>query len=122
MKILLVEDDTFFQNFYSKKLSEKGLEVKIAHNGAEAMKELLAGFNPNIMLLDLIMPEKDGFEVLNEVSQHDSLKDIPILVFSTLGQDSDIEKALKLGATGYVNKTFFDFENLLSKVIETARK
>lgn len=121
MRILLAEDDLFFQNFYSKKLSEKGFAVDIAHDGAEAIEKLLKN-PPNIMLLDLIMPKKDGFDVLAEVAHHPELKGLPILVFSTLGQDSDIEKAKKLGATGYINKTFFDFDNLLSKVVATARQ
>lgn len=120
MRILLAEDDNFFQNFYSKKLTEKGYEVFVAQNGLEAIKKLMEGYSPNIILLDLIMPEKDGFEVLKEIGQHEQLKNIPVLVFSTLGQESDIEKALSLGAKGYINKTFFDFENLLSKVVSTA--
>ena len=71
---------------------------------------------PDLMLLDLIMPNKDGFEVLSEISKNESLKQIPIIIFSTLGQESDVEKAKKLGARDYVNKTFFNFDNLLEKV------
>lgn len=119
MRILLAEDDAFFQNFYSKKLSEKGFTVDIARDGVEAMEKLLAN-KPDIMLLDLIMPRKDGFEVLSEVSKRPELKDVPILVFSTLGQDADVKKAKNLGAAGYINKTFFDFDNLLSKVMTVA--
>lgn len=122
MRILLAEDDNFFQNFYSRKLTEQGFEVAVAHNGAEAIEKLLSGYNPNILLLDLIMPEKDGFEVLSEIAKNETLQTIPVLVFSTLGQESDIEKALSFGAKGYINKTFFDFDNLLSKVVATARQ
>ena len=117
-KILLAEDDLFFQNFYSKKLTEQGFQVDVAGDGNEALQKMMA-IKPDLMLLDLIMPNKDGFEVLTEVSNHESLKKIPILIFSTLGQDADVEKAKKLGATGYVNKTFFDFDNLLAKVKST---
>lgn len=116
MKILLAEDDLFFQNFYSKKLTEKGFQVEIASDGNEALQKMAAN-RPDVMLLDLIMPNRDGFEVLAEVSQQPDLKGFPILVFSTLGQDADVEKAKKLGATGYINKTFFDFDNLLSKIL-----
>jgi DNA-binding response OmpR family regulator len=115
MKILLAEDDLFFQNFYSKKLLEQGFQIDVAGDGNEALQKMMA-IKPDLVLLDLIMPNKDGFEVLTEVSKHETLKKIPILIFSTLGQDADVEKAKKLGATGYVNKTFFDFDNLLAKV------
>lgn len=119
MKILLAEDDAFFQNFYSRKIAERGHEVRVAHDGDEAI-QLLLQERPDILLLDLIMPKKDGFEVLTEVAKYPQLKGLPILVFSTLGQESDIEKALKLGARGYLNKTFFDFDKLLAKVVSVA--
>ena len=115
MKILLAEDDPFFQSFYSKKLAERGFEVDIARDGDEAITKI-ASNTPDVVLLDLIMPVKDGFEVLSEVKKNIEGKKPPIIVFSTLGQNSDIEKALNLGAATYINKTFFDFDNLLSKV------
>lgn len=118
MKILLAEDDLFFQNFYSRKLTEQGIQVEVAGDGNEALQKLMT-IKPDLVLLDLIMPNKDGFEVLTEVAKHESLKSIPIIIFSTLGQDSDVEKAKKLGARDYVNKTFFDFDNLLMKVKTT---
>ncbi len=121
MKIILAEDDTFFQNFYSKKLIEQGFQVEVAHDGVEAVEKVMA-FRPDIMLLDLIMPRKDGFQVLTELRSVAELQSLPILVFSTLGQDTDIEKAKKLGATDYINKTFFDFDNLLSKIVSAAQK
>lgn len=120
MNILLVEDDLFFQNFYSKKLLEQGFRVEVAGDGNEALYKMKQN-RPDLVLLDLIMPQKDGFEVLAEVSKYENLKTIPIVVFSTLGQTEDIEKAKKLGATDYVNKTFFDFDNLLAKVLSVTK-
>ena len=120
MNILLVEDDLFFQNFYSKKLLEQGFRVEVAGDGNEAMYKMKQN-RPDLVLLDLIMPQKDGFEVLAEVSKYENLKTIPIVVFSTLGQTEDIDKAKKLGAVDYVNKTFFDFDNLLAKVLSIAK-
>lgn len=120
MRILLAEDDPFFQNFYSRKLTEAGFFVDVASDGNEALDKLLHS-KPDVMLLDLIMPNKNGFEVLAEISKSESLKKMPIIVFSTLGQDSDIAKAKALGATMYINKTFFDFDNLLSKVISVVK-
>lgn len=121
MKILLAEDDVFFQNFYSKKLAEKGYTVYVARDGKEALNQMTKNM-PDLILLDLIMPNMDGFEVLTEKAKHPEAKDIPVLVFSTLGQTDDIEKAKKLGATEYVNKTFFDFENLVTKINATVKR
>ena len=115
MNILLAEDDTFFQNFYSKKLSEQGITVTIAKDGEEALMALQTA-RPDLILLDLIMPKKDGFDVLTELGKNEQLKTIPVIVFSTLGQEGDMIKAKNLGAKDFVNKTFFDFSNLLLKI------
>lgn len=115
MKILLVEDDPFFQKFYATKIKEAGYEVEIAGDGVEAL-EKLQSLRPTLILLDMIMPRKDGFEVLQSLSQDSSLKDIPVLVFSTLGEEKDVERAKSLGAKDYVNKSFFDFDNLHEKI------
>lgn len=114
MKIVLAEDDPFFQKFYAQKLTESGFEVEIAQDGIEALQKV-ADSKPDLMLLDLVMPNKDGFDVLLELSKSTFHKP-KIIVFSTLGQTEDIEKAKRLGAIDYVNKTFFDFENLLTKI------
>jgi DNA-binding response OmpR family regulator len=113
MQILIVEDDTFFQKFYAQKLTEQGFTVIVANNGKEAIEEIKKE-TPNLILLDLIMPEMDGFEFLQTFAK--TKKHIPILVFSTLGQEEDIKKAKDLGATDYVNKSFFDFPVLLEKI------
>lgn len=115
MKILLIEDDKFFQNFYSLKLKEAGFEVETADDGLQGLDKIKAS-NPNLILLDLIMPGKDGFQVLVEKSKDENMKNIPVIVFSTLGQEQDVKKALELGASDFINKTFFDFNNLLTKV------
>lgn len=115
MKILLIEDDKFFQNFYSLKLKEAGFEVETADDGIQGIEKIKAS-NPNLILLDLIMPGKDGFQVLVEKSNDETIKNIPVIVFSTLGQEQDVKKALSLGATDYINKTFFDFNNLSTKI------
>lgn len=121
MNILLAEDDNFFQNFYAKKLSEQGITVTVAKDGEEALTALQT-IKPDLILLDLIMPKKDGFDVLTELAKSEQLKTIPVLVFSTLGQEEDIIKAKSLGAIDFVNKTFFDFDSLLLKIKTIARK
>lgn len=121
MKILLVEDDKFFREFYSSKLKEKNLEVVIAADGEEGLKQLQT-FTPDLVLLDIIMPKKDGFDVLTEMGKMKLLPKIPVIVFSTLGQEKDVEKARQLGAKGYVNKSFFDFDKLYNRILELGRK
>ncbi len=121
MKLLLVEDDKFFREFYSTKLKEKGIEVVVAPDGEEGLKQLQT-FTPDLVLLDIIMPKKDGFDVLTEMGKMQLLPKIPVLVFSTLGQEKDVERARTLGARGYVNKSFFDFEKLYNRILELSKK
>lgn len=121
MHILVVEDDRFFQKFYSHKLEEEGFRVDTADNGEIGLKIAREG-KPDIILLDLVMPIKDGFDFLAAREKDEVLKKIPVLVFSTLGQEQDIDKAKSLGATGYVNKSFFDFDNLKHKLLAVAKE
>src|SRR5258708_444826 len=114
MKILTIEDDKFFQKFYTTKLTEHGYEVFIAANGVEGLQKAREN-HPDLILLDIIMPQKDGFEVLEEMRGDPHLKNIPVIVFSTLGQEEDVQKAMNLGAKGYVNKSLFDLDSLIAK-------
>ncbi len=115
MKILLIEDDKFFQKFYSTKLQEKKQEVQVASDGEEGLIKM-RDFKPDLVLLDLIMPKMDGFAVLATRSQDENLKKIPVIVFSTLGQEKDVENAQQLGANGYINKGSFDFKVMVEKI------
>ena len=121
MKILLVEDDIFFQKFYSTKLKENKVEVEVAGDGEEGLVAMRS-INPNLVLLDLIMPKMDGFEFLAARSQDANLNKIPVIVFSTLGQEKDVQNAQKLGANGYINKSFFDFNNMVNMINQVIKK
>ena len=121
MKILIVEDDKFFREFYSVKLRENNFEVDAAEDG-EIGLEKVTNFKPDLILLDLIMPKKDGFDVLQALAANPETSVIPVLVFSTLGQEKDIQKAIDLGAKGYTNKSFYDIDQLLKKIFEVAGK
>jgi len=120
MKILLIEDDEFFQKFYSTKLKENKVEVEIATDGEEGLIKMKNTI-PDLVLLDLIMPKMDGFAVLTARSQDEILKKIPVIVFSTLGQEKDVQNAQQLGANGYINKGFFDF-NVMVETINRVMK
>lgn len=115
MKVLLIEDDKFFQKFYSAKLREQNIEVDVASDGEEGLLKMKQ-FNPDVVLLDLIMPKKDGFSVLETRSRNENLKRIPVIVFSSLDQEKDLEKAKNLGATDYIDKSFFNFDEIMVKI------
>jgi len=115
MKILLVEDDIFFQKFYALKLKEQSFEIELAVDGEEAIKKLCEN-KYDCVLLDIIMPKKTGFEVLEYAKTQNLLTNTPFIVFSTLGQELDIKRALDLGASDYANKAFFDFDTLMTKI------
>ena len=115
MKILLIEDDVFFSKFYATKLKESNYEVTVAYDGEEGLLRIQEE-KPDIILLDLIMPKMDGFAVLEALSKDNQLKKIPVLVFSTLSQDPDVERAKQLGARDYINKSVLDFQILIDKI------
>ena len=114
-KILIAEDDQFILKAMTTKLTKEGYEVKIAADGVQLM-DILKSYLPDLIILDLLMPKKDGFEVLKEVKADPKLKNIPILIASNLGQSSDIQQVLNLGATDYIIKSEFTLESLVQKI------
>lgn len=116
-KVLVVEDDTFLAKIYESKLKHEGYDAKVANDGVEGM-EALAEMKPNIVLLDLVMPRKDGFTVLKEMSEDSELKKIPVVVLSNLGQDSDVDRVKELGAKDYLVKADIS----ISDVVDTINK
>ena len=118
-KILIAEDDKFLANAYRVKLSKADFEIKLASDGEELL-ETLKTFVPDLILLDLVMPKKDGFAVLQELKSMDAYKNIPIIVASNLGQKEDVDKAKKLGANDYVVKSDLSMKDLVNKITSLA--
>jgi len=116
-KILLAEDELFLSRTYENKLSLEGYDIQLAHDGEEAIRQILES-KPDLILLDLIMPKKNGFEVLEVIKKDELTKHIPVIITSNLGQDSDIEKAMNLGATDYIIKSNISLKDLVMKVKE----
>jgi DNA-binding response OmpR family regulator len=114
-KVLVVEDDVFLSSAYKVKLSKAGYELRMVLDGDEAIS-ILAEFVPDIILLDLIIPGKDGFHVLGEIRKSETLRNIPVIVASNLGQKEDIERAMSLGATDYIIKTDLSMKDVLEKI------
>ena len=115
IKLLLAEDDKFISRAYVDELTRAGIDVVLASDGEEAIKKI-AEEKPDIILMDVIMPEKNGFEVLEHIKQVDELKDIPVIILSNLGQDSDIKKGRELGAIDYLIKSNFSIKEVVEKI------
>ena len=113
--ILVVEDDSFYGNVLKTKLTKEGYEVVLATDGEQAIKQV-KGKKPDLMLLDLIMPVKDGFTTLSELKSDSDLKNIKVIVLSNLGQEEDITKAKTLGADDYLIKTNISIQEMMDKV------
>src|SRR3989338_2192048 len=94
-KILLTEDDPFLIDIYTTKLKESGFQVELANNGEEAMRKLSDG-QFDLLVLDLVLPHMDGWEVLRKIKSDKALRSLPVLVLSNLGQRQEVEAGLKL--------------------------
>lgn len=116
-KILIVEDEKFLREICEQKFQRLGFEVSSAVDGPSGLEKIRAG-KPNIVLLDIILPNMDGFEILKTVRADAdlSVRQIPIIILSNLGQESEIEKGRQLGANDYLVKTNFTIDEIVSKV------
>lgn len=115
MKILIAEDDKFLANAYRVKLKKAGFDIKLASDGVEALAAL-DSFKPDLVLLDLVMPKKDGFAVLSEIRNNSEHANLPVIVATNLGQKEDTEKAKKLGATDYIVKSDLSMKDIIEKI------
>jgi DNA-binding response OmpR family regulator len=114
-KVLIVEDDRYISKMYQLKLSLDGMDTQVAENGRIGV-EKIKEFKPDVVLLDILMPEMDGFEVLKTVKSDPETKDIPIIILSNLGQEDHIQKGLSLGAIGYIVKSQYTPSKVVEKI------
>jgi len=114
-KILIIEDDRFLSLVLKGRLEREGFEVYQAFDGNEAL-EALKKITPDIILLDLIMPNMSGFEFLESLRSDPQYASIPVVVVSNLGQESDIEKAKSLGVIEYYVKVRTSVDNLILNI------
>jgi len=113
--ILIIEDDDFFRDLLHKKLKSEGFEIIEAADGQKGI-DTLKEKKPDVVLLDLLLPTIDGFEVLSQARANSDTAKIPVIILSNLGQQEDIEKALKLGANDYLIKSQFDMAQVIDKI------
>jgi DNA-binding response OmpR family regulator len=116
-KILMVEDNIFLRKLYRDKLTRADFAFVEATNGVEGINKIVFE-KPDLVLLDLILPGKNGFDVLSEIKSKPEVKNIPVIILSNLSQEADIKEAMSLGAKDYLVKT----EVRLSEVVDKIKK
>ncbi len=114
-KILIIEDDSFLQGLEVSKLRKDNYEVIIASTGEEGMTKINEP-DIDLILLDLVLPKFDGFEILKKVRETENLKNLPVIVFSNLSEDKDIKRASELGATDFMIKSNFTLDELVEHI------
>lgn len=120
-KILLVEDDPFLSSLLKNRLQKESFNIILAQDGEEALSSLKSG-KPNLVLLDIILPKKSGFEVMEEIREDPQLEKIPIIIISNLGQPEDVQKGHELGAIEYYVKAKTSIDDLIEKIKEFLAK
>ena len=113
--ILVVEDDKFLRELIVRKLIQEDFSTSEAIDGEDGMKKIKEE-KPDLVLLDLILPGIDGFEVLSKMKEDVSLVQIPVIILSNLGQKDDVERGFKLGAVDYLIKAHFTPGEIIEKV------
>ena len=120
-KILFIEDELSLQKTVNEIFIQEGFKMLSALDGEEGLK-LIKKEKPDLILLDLILPKKDGFEVLKEIKEDKETKDIPVIVLTNLEGVGDVEKALSLGAATYLVKASYELEDIVIKVKQALKK
>ncbi len=115
-RILIVEDEEFLVMALKDNLEGEGYVVDVAQNGEEALLRINKE-RPSLILLDLLMPKRDGYYVLEKVKQDPKLKDIPVIVLSNFGNDTEIKRAIQMGADDYFVKSQHMIVEVLVKVV-----
>lgn len=119
-KIVIIEDEASLRNALIDFLSEENFEAIGAEDG-EAGLQLAKKESPDLILLDIILPKKDGFEVLTELKNDENTKKIPVILLTNLESPEDIEKAFAIGATTYLVKSNYKLEDIVGKIKETLK-
>ncbi len=114
-KVLVIEDDAFLLSVYQAKMQQVQLDFRIAKDGEQAFS-LLNEFQPDLIVLDLMIPKESGFDVLKKLKSEPKWQNIPVLVVSNLSQDEEKEKAKKLGAVDFFVKSEVNMQEIIQRV------
>lgn len=115
--ILFVEDDPFLIDIYTKKFKKSGFDIKVADSGEKALS-MIRDAKPDIVLLDIVLPEIGGWEIIKKIKENPEMDDLKIVILSNLGQRTEVEKGLNLGAARYLIKAQYT----PSEVVEEIKK
>jgi len=114
-KVLIIEDDQRINKVYNLKLAMDGIEAATAIDGEEGLRKVYSE-NPDLILLDLMLPKKSGFEILKEIKANPKTKDIPVMILSNLAQEKEREDGLALGAIDYIVKSNMSIQQIMEKI------
>lgn len=114
--ILLVEDDSFISGMYQTKLQALGFQVELIEDGEAAWARLQQEPLPDLVLLDVVLPKKDGFEVLESARKAKATEKLPVILLTNLGQKPDVERGMKLGADDYIIKAHYTPTEVVEKI------
>jgi len=121
IKLLLAEDDLQLVDMYSRKFELEGFEVEVAEDGRKALEVLESGYNPDVAILDVMMPEVDGLTVLRKIKEDDRYKDLIVIMLTNLSDDNTAEQIYTLGATEYIVKAEMTPLEVANKVKELVK-
>ena len=114
-KILLVEDDPFLIDIYSTKIKGAGFVVEVVQDGEEVLKKIRE-LMPDLVLLDIVLPTVNGWEILRDVKKDETLKDLKVMILSNLGEKDEIEKGIEAGATKYLVKAHYTPSEVVKEI------
>jgi len=116
-KILVVDDDPFILDIYVMEFKEQGFQIETATDGKTALEKIEI-VKPDIVLLDVVMPKMDGFDVIKKIKENKTPRTFKILFLTNFGQKEDVERGMELGADGYIIKAHFTPSEVAAKVKE----
>jgi len=119
--VLLIEDDPFLVDIYTTKLKEAGFSVETAMDGEEGFQKVKEKM-PDIILLDIVLPNINGWEFLRKIEEDERLKNLKVVILSNLGQKAEVEKGLKLGAVKYLIKAHYtpsEVVEMVKQILDT---
>lgn len=119
-KILIAEDNQFILRGYKMAIEEAGYEVETVSDGSDVVA-MVQSFQPDVLILDLILPNVNGFDILRTLREMPTTAYLPIIIATTLGQEEDKSKVLELGATDYILKSHTSVQDLIIKINAAAR-
>ena len=120
--ILLIEDDSFISGMYFTKLSGLGFNVEVLEDGEAAWERLQKDPLPDLVLLDIVLPKKDGFEILEALRKAKRTAALPVILLTNLGQKPDVERGIKLGANDYIIKAHYTPTEVVEKITNLLKK